>query len=78
MNLIGKRVQHNCLDPDCPLKGVIIEKMFFPMFSKSGELYFRWVRVRFDNIANYHYTEHIHDENILYEQWLPLKKVRLI
>ena len=47
-DLVGKRVRHNCDDPDCSLKGVVVDVIPNPVKSLNKEPLEWWVVVKFD------------------------------
>ena len=47
-DLVGKRVKHNCDDPDCTLQGIVLDVVYSPGKSLSGEDSDWWVVVKFD------------------------------
>lgn len=60
----GKQVKHVCNNPNCNLTGIVFDTWFYPMKSKRGKFYFRWVLVDWDQID--------------FKEWIPRKLVKEI
>jgi len=72
-DLTGKRVKHNCGDPRCPLKGIVVDVIYMPSKSLKGEHSDWWAVVKWDE---YHGT--FSSVPLGYTQPMPISKVEVI
>jgi len=67
--LVGKRVRHNCEDPNCPLVGTVTQVVRAPSTSLRGEYAEYWAIVNWDGHDNVPHG---------YIQPVPINRVKLI
>ena len=61
----GDRVRHACGDPDCPLRGVVIDVIIRPDVSTRGERSDWWVLVQWDPLQGVHsYSQYTHPSRV--------------
>ena len=82
--LVGKRVRHNCGDPNCPLIGTVTQVVRAPDTSLRGEYSEYWAVVTWDghvDVPHGHVmpvavskVKLIEDENIIDSRWEQWKK----
>lgn len=52
ITLVGRRVKHNCDDPNCELEGIVTRIIPVPSFSLRGEYSPYWIEVQWDGIGD--------------------------
>ena len=67
--LVGRRVKHNCGDPNCDLEGTVVDVKNHPYMSLRGEVAVWWPVVQWDAIG---------DVPTGYTQAVPLSKIKVI
>lgn len=73
VDLIGKRVEHDCGDPRCELTGEVIDIMYGPGRTRSGEYTDAWAVVEWDKYEGKELTV---PEG--YVQPVPISRVKVI